>query len=503
LTQDIVAKVLRCKHATWEDLFCLAASLGSLAMSAFFDTNAPVVLSILGALLGGLLVAKAANTAEAGCDRGKCVNVCSFFVVLPVACGLYATSVSGTKNEPPAAALIVGLTSALVSICGGYFATVFIPSNDKQPRVFVGGVLVYFFIDSAALYGLIVGLAVQSSDPSSVSAQGLVGLVACAVLGLAGSTVAVALAGVKIMEVGVNRPDFMQMHSKVLLMGGFPGIYVLIAAIIINGKALSAPNAGLAAGLIMGVTIFVNGVCMGSFWGTFAMSCGEQPRVVFGGQLILLFFGAVALCGLIMTLVILSRSACLGDMTYEDATGLATCTALGFAGSSVAIMTAGGKIMQMGVSRPDLIMRCLSTVAIGSFIGLCALIAGLSPNASAQGYIVAGVLFFASGACCAVVSAKCIPELDEHPKLFPKMLSACATCGCMAVAGLATKVVLGGHPIYGAASQEVTGPALQLAASADGVVAPLVCVAVGAFAAFAAVVLRRPAPSSMASPLIQ
>ena len=100
----------------------------------------------------------------------------------------------------------------------------------------------------------------------------------------------------------------------------------------------------------------------------------------------LLLIEAVALCGFMVNFIVVHRGAILGDMSYDDACGLASCCSLGFAASSVAMAVAGKKAMEMGVMRPDLLhAESMRAVKFGSSIGFYALVAGLLPGGTARG----------------------------------------------------------------------------------------------------------------------
>ena len=138
-------------------------------------------------------------------------------------------------------------------------------------------------------------------------------------------------------------------------------------------------------------------------------------------------------------------------------------------------------------------------------------VAGLLPRGTARGNDIAGLIFLASGAGCAAASAKFVPEIAEdpnHPMKLGLLHRASLVCSGLGLVGLVGRIVnaMGGHPIYGAASED---PELLLAANADvrhPILPPLACVAVAAFAAFAAVAAvfrRRPASPSLVTPLLQ
>ena len=172
---------------------------------------------------------------------------------------------------------------------------------------------------------------------------------------------------------------------------------------------------------------------------------------------------------------------------------------------------AGKKVVEMGVMRPDLLYaESMRAVKFGSSIGFYALVAGLLPRGTARGNDIAGLIFLASGAGCAAASAKFVPEIAQEPWKLGLLYRALLVCSGLGLVGLVGLIVIawgrGGHPIYGAASED---PDLLLAANADvrhPILPPLACVAVAAFAAFAAVAAffrRRPASPSLVTPLLQ
>merc|ERR1719421_656006 len=101
---------------------------------------------------------------------------------------------------------------------------------------------------------------------------------------------------------------------------------------------------------------------MGSFLGTFFVCNSQQPRIwglysAFREDLLcmILILLCIPLCGFMVNFIVVHRGAILGDMSYDDACGLASCCSLGFAASSVAMAVAGKKVVQMGIMRPDLL----------------------------------------------------------------------------------------------------------------------------------------------------
>merc|ERR1712172_447975 len=92
------------------------------------------------------------------------------------------------------------------------------------------------------------------------------------------------------------------------------GIYGLITAVIINGK-MSAANysaysgyAHLGAGLTVGMSSLAAGLAIGIVGDAGVRAFAQQPRLFVGVILILIFAEALGLYGLIVALIMSSKS---------------------------------------------------------------------------------------------------------------------------------------------------------------------------------------------------
>eukprot|EP00440_Ansanella_granifera_P044246 gb/GFBE01047952.1/.p1 GENE.gb/GFBE01047952.1/~~gb/GFBE01047952.1/.p1 ORF type:complete len:365 (+),score=74.35 gb/GFBE01047952.1/:1-1095(+) len=134
-----------------------------------------------------------------------------------------------------AAGLMNGVAGAVSAVGQGIFMAAAMQAGARQPRVFVGAVLIMIYIEAFALYGLIVSLYTVGQAPTAHSDMAAAAVVpfsfvfiSASVGGIVGSTVC----GLAIMEISVDRPDLLMKGLIPIVFNGVTGIYGLLNAMI-------------------------------------------------------------------------------------------------------------------------------------------------------------------------------------------------------------------------------------------------------------------------------
>merc|ERR1719433_1677964 len=165
-------------------------------------------------------------------------------------------------------------------------------------------------------------LSMQACEPSSAF-FGFMGVTSAIVFANLGAAYGTAKSGVGISSMGVMRPDMVMRSIIPVVMAGVLGIYGLITAVIINGKMEAATYsaysgyAHLGAGLTVGMSSLAAGLCIGIVGDAGVRANAQQPRLFVGMILILIFAEALALYGLIVGIILASRSGQSGDAGVE------------------------------------------------------------------------------------------------------------------------------------------------------------------------------------------
>ncbi|CAG8761696.1 17525_t:CDS:2, partial [Dentiscutata erythropus] len=113
-----------------------------------------------------------------------------------------------------------------------------------------------------------------------------------------GAAYGTAKSGVGLSAMGILRPDLIMKSIVPIVMAGIIGIYGLVVAVLISDGRLSVGLAGLAAGFAIGV-VGDAGV----------RATAQQPRLYVGMILILIFAEVLGLYGLIVGLILNTKSS--------------------------------------------------------------------------------------------------------------------------------------------------------------------------------------------------
>ncbi|KAL8413830.1 hypothetical protein RB594_005173 [Gaeumannomyces avenae] len=146
---------------------------------------------------------------------------------------------------------------------------------------------------------------------------GMAGIAASMIFGCAGAAYGTAKSGIGIAGVGTFRPDLIMKCLIPVIMSGIIAVYSLVVSVLI-AQDLSPPPAStyslytgflhLACGLSVGLTGLAAGYCIGIVGDKGVRAYMEQSRVFVGMVLILIFGEVLGLYGLIVALILNSKT---------------------------------------------------------------------------------------------------------------------------------------------------------------------------------------------------
>jgi V-type H+-transporting ATPase proteolipid subunit len=130
-----------------------------------------------------------------------------------------------------------------------------------------------------------------------------------------GSGYGTAKSAIGVFAVCAMHPEFIYRGLMPIIMAGIVGIYGLVAAVIIvpsvkyPGYSLFDGYANLAGGLSVGLTGLASGMCIGVAGDAAARAMAEQPRLIMGAMLILIFGEVLGLYGFIVSIILNGKHA--------------------------------------------------------------------------------------------------------------------------------------------------------------------------------------------------
>ncbi|KAF2969120.1 vacuolar ATP synthase 16 kDa proteolipid subunit 2 [Xylaria sp. FL0933] len=149
---------------------------------------------------------------------------------------------------------------------------------------------------------------------------GMGGIAAAMIFGSVGAAYGTAKSGIGIAGVGTFRPDLIMKCLIPVVMSGIIAVYSLVIAVLIaedmrppnknEGSAYSLFNGfmHLACGIAVGMTGLAAGYCIGVVGDKGVRAYMEQSRVFVGMVLILIFGEVLGLYGLIVALILNTKS---------------------------------------------------------------------------------------------------------------------------------------------------------------------------------------------------
>ncbi|KAM0750983.1 V-type proton ATPase proteolipid subunit [Meredithblackwellia eburnea MCA 4105] len=142
---------------------------------------------------------------------------------------------------------------------------------------------------------------------------GAMGCTAAIVFTCIGASYGTSKSGVGIAAMGVLRPDLMMKCIVPVVMAGIIAIYGLVVSVLISGD-LKSPMAlytgfiQLGAGLSVGLAGLSAGFAIGIVGDAGVRGVAQQSRVFVGMILVLIFSEVLGLYGLIVALILNTRS---------------------------------------------------------------------------------------------------------------------------------------------------------------------------------------------------
>ncbi|KAJ9161626.1 V-type proton ATPase proteolipid subunit [Coniochaeta hoffmannii] len=146
---------------------------------------------------------------------------------------------------------------------------------------------------------------------------GMAGIASAMVFGCAGAAYGTAKSGIGIAGVGTFRPDLIMKCLIPVVMSGIIAVYALVVSVLI-AQDLQPPSQGsyslfmgfmhLACGLSVGLTGLAAGYCIGIVGDKGVRSYMLQSRIFVGMVLILIFGEVLGLYGLIVALILNTKS---------------------------------------------------------------------------------------------------------------------------------------------------------------------------------------------------
>ena len=121
-------------------------------------------------------------------------------------------------------------------------------------------------------------------------------------------------AALSVFPVCVSRPEFIFKGMMPIIMAGIVGIYGLVAAVII-ATGTNYPThyyygyACLNGGLAVGLTGLASGMCIGVAGNAAVKAMADQPKLLMGAMLILIFGEVLGLYGFITAIILTNKKA--------------------------------------------------------------------------------------------------------------------------------------------------------------------------------------------------
>ncbi|CUV03993.1 vacuolar ATP synthetase subunit [Cryptosporidium parvum Iowa II] len=146
-------------------------------------------------------------------------------------------------------------------------------------------------------------------DPNSLF-FGFLGIAGCLIFANLGAAYGIAKSGVGISSMAVMRPDLIMRSIIPAVMAGILGIYGLIGSLVIFFQ-MGEPNlysaytayAQMSAGLVIGLSSLAAGLAIGIVGDAGVRAAAQQPRLLTGMILILVFGEALAIYGVIIGII--------------------------------------------------------------------------------------------------------------------------------------------------------------------------------------------------------
>lgn len=160
-------------------------------------------------------------------------------------------------------------------------------------------------------------MADSEYSPKFAPFFGMAGIAAAMIFGCLGAAYGTAKSGIGISGVGTFRPDLIMKSLIPVVMSGIIAVYSLVIGVLISGDMGPPPNTNyslfngfmhLACGLSVGLTGLAAGYAIGVVGDMGVRSYMQQSRIFVGMVLILIFGEVLGLYGLIVALILNTKS---------------------------------------------------------------------------------------------------------------------------------------------------------------------------------------------------
>jgi len=160
-------------------------------------------------------------------------------------------------------------------------------------------------------------MADSETAPKFAPFFGMAGIAFAMIFGCIGAAYGTAKSGIGIAGVGTFRPDLIMKSLIPVVMSGIIAVYSLVIAVLIAGDMAPPPSKNyplfsgflhLAAGLCVGLTGLAAGYAIGIVGDMGVRSYMQQSKVFVGMVLILIFGEVLGLYGLIVALILNTKS---------------------------------------------------------------------------------------------------------------------------------------------------------------------------------------------------
>ncbi|KAL1868438.1 hypothetical protein VTK73DRAFT_3677 [Phialemonium thermophilum] len=149
--------------------------------------------------------------------------------------------------------------------------------------------------------------------PVYASFFGAVGCACSIIFTVLGASYGTAKSSGAIFSSGILRPDRMMQNTLCAIMAQILGIYGLVISVIISNSLIEKMTLytgfmQMAAGLSVGLCGLAAGFAIGIVGDAGVRASGQQPRLYVGMVLILIFAEVLGLYGVIVSILMLTRS---------------------------------------------------------------------------------------------------------------------------------------------------------------------------------------------------
>lgn len=160
-------------------------------------------------------------------------------------------------------------------------------------------------------------MADSEFSPKFAPFFGMAGIASAMIFGCLGAAYGTAKSGIGISGVGTFRPDLIMKSLIPVVMSGIIAVYSLVIGVLISGDMGPPPGTNyslfngfmhLACGLSVGLTGLAAGYAIGVVGDMGVRSYMQQSRIFVGMVLILIFGEVLGLYGLIVALILNTKS---------------------------------------------------------------------------------------------------------------------------------------------------------------------------------------------------